>query len=131
MPVQRHKISRLRQNIIIFRLDNGISRPVPTDGFKFVKWFANRLPGSRPIIMLVKVVDIKITPRLIHRNRIETQTHESPLRRRLKKTVATGIVSNYRTVLGRTKIIAPTSRSIRPINYIFFILIVKMTKLHI
>ena len=86
-------------NLIVVSRNFCISDAVTTFALIYIKFFSDRLPGSRPVIVGFVVTDIDVASGLV--KIIEDVAQDSSVCTRLCKAVAACVVRDDSTVLGR------------------------------
>src|SRR5690554_3798747 len=117
-------------NIIIITDKTGIGKAMVTVINGLIQVFSNRLPGDRPVIFTIIIPKIYIMTGPIQRNTILAEAGNPPVFGTLIKGIATGIMRNNRAEVLNPQVIGPGDRYIRTFNYIFPVLIIKITITH-
>src|ERR1035441_2138068 len=91
---QRNKVSGLGLYAGILRRNDRIGAAVAALRLVLIERLADRLPRRRPVILTVVVMQIDGTARLVHRDGVEAQPHETPHGRRLIETVSAGVIGD-------------------------------------
>ncbi len=104
---ERHIVRGLGADAAVFGADFGVRGAVAAFALVLVKRFAYRLPRCRPVVAGITVAQVEVAARLIHRHRVEAQSHEAPPRPGLVETVAARVVGDDSAVLGGTEVVAP------------------------
>ena len=105
-----------------------ICRSMVTFTLIHIKTLAYRLPWCWPVILCVIIAKIYISSRLI--KAVKYVSQYSSVCSWLLKAVASCVVGDYSSVFRWTKVVCPRCRGVWSVNYILFVLFVKITVSH-
>ena len=126
---KRYIIGCLGENSIVVCCHFSIAHTVPAYAFIAIQAFPHGLPGGRPIVFGIIITNIKVTSGLVEA--VENIAEYPPVCAGLCEAVSSRIIGDDCTIIRRTKIVYPRCGSIRPVNHVFSVCIIKISISHI
>src|ERR1035438_3493048 len=128
--VERDEDRLLGMHVPVVASEFGIREAVTALVAGLVETLAHRLPGDGPVFAGVVVADVDVVTRPVERHGVRAKAGDAAMLRAFVKGIAAGVVRDHRAEVAEPQVVSPGNRDIRTVDYVFAVLVVKMTVAH-